>query len=416
MFSRPGRRTAIPWRHQLRAQIAIGTASLVAFSLLTTLFVASRLITNRSLASATDSLRAAQSAFHHLIDSRAEFFATRAQLITMSPVFRAHLTDPRLLGDHATMGAMGDDFRSRVAAGFLVVTDRGGAPKATSGWPDSLGLVALQPAIASALAHRPTRALVAVNGRLSVVVSEPALFDQEVLGTLTLGYELDDAVARELADVTHSDVNLIVNHRLAASSFPAAQRAQVTGTLLDWAPPSPEWVALTDHATRSEYVAGAFQVAPDGSLDGTARLLLFQDWAPTQRVLDGLRMRLFIVGLIVFGLALAGGFMMGGRVGRPLDEVAEAAAAIATGDWGRQVPVRGVGEAAAMATAFNAMGAELQRTCASLQERTDRLESEILERRRTEARSDRRQAGRRTGQRREERVFGQHEPRTADAA
>ena len=171
------RLAAIPWHRRLRVKIATGTASLVAVSILTTLLVTGRLVTSRALATAEQNLHAAESAFHHVIDSRTEFAIARVQLITMLPVFRAHLTDPLLRADGPTMQAMSEESRSQLAARWLVITDRYGATIAVSGWPEGIALSTLQAATAGALARRPSHQILPLGRTLSLVVSEPALFD-----------------------------------------------------------------------------------------------------------------------------------------------------------------------------------------------------------------------------------------------
>ena len=68
------------------------------------------------------------------------------------------------------------------------------------------------------------------------------------------------------------------------------------------------------------------------------RLLLLADWQPTQQFVDRLRGRFFAGGLVVFGLALAGGVMFSRRVSRPLRDIAAAAADIAGGNLSLQLP------------------------------------------------------------------------------
>ena len=63
---------------------------------------------------------------------------------------------------------------------------------------------------------------------LFLVVSEPARFAEELLGTLTAGYVLDDTVAERLAEVTHCAVNLGTDDRLFASSLRGRDRTRWT--------------------------------------------------------------------------------------------------------------------------------------------------------------------------------------------
>ena len=73
--------------------------------------------------------------------------------------------------------------------------------------------------------------------------------------------------------------------------------------------------------------------------------MLLADWQPTQQFVDQLRGRFLLGGLVVFGLALAGGLIFSRRVSRPLRDIAAAATDIAGGNLSLQLPVRGSAEA-----------------------------------------------------------------------
>src|SRR6185436_11166109 len=73
--------------------------------------------------------------------------------------------------------------------------------------------------------------IVPVDDRLFLVVSEPARFGEEVLGTMTVGFALDDAVAQELAEATRCDVNLVSGVRLVASSLRGRKREALAAVL-----------------------------------------------------------------------------------------------------------------------------------------------------------------------------------------
>src|SRR5262249_11410667 len=104
------------------------------------------------------------------------------------------------------------------------------------------------------------------------------------------------------------------------------------------------------------------------SFDDTGRLVLMQDWGPTQQFLDELQRSLILAGVAVFAFALIGGLVFSRRTSRPLMDIAAAARTISGGDWGREVPVRGSAEATTMAVAFNDM-------TRSLRDQADRIEA-----------------------------------------
>src|ERR1700720_1051553 len=200
----------IPWHLRLEARVIAGITVLVALSLGAVLAATTRAVTTRSFERTSTDLDAARSAFYRLADDRAEFAAAEAALVPARPVFRAHMTDARLAGDVATLDAMGEEYRRQLKADFCIVADRDGRWTSLPGWP--AGVVpseAVRTSIHEATAGRPHRAIADLGDRLFLIVSEPARFAEEILGTLTVGLALDDAVARRLAEVTHADGNLI---------------------------------------------------------------------------------------------------------------------------------------------------------------------------------------------------------------
>jgi signal transduction histidine kinase/ActR/RegA family two-component response regulator len=359
-------------RHRLETHVALAVTLLVALALGAAMIVATRVVSAGSFERASSDLAAARTAFYRLADDRAEFAATQAALVTALPVFRAHMTDTQLAADAATMQVMADEYRQQLKAAFCIVTGRDGRWTASSGWPQA----AARPAsigrmIASSAAGRSGRDNVEVAGRLFLVVSEPARFAEETLGTLTVGYALDDAVARRLAEVTHCDVNIVVGPRLAASSLSADRRAALTGLIANgW--PAPGGAPRLERLGSSEYVSAAFALSPAGEPD-PGRLVLLQDWAPTDRYLARLRNQLFAAGIGIFAVALAGGLWFARRIGRPLNDLASAAGDIASGNWDRQVPARGSLEAVGMARAFNAMTGSLRHWYEQAKKRDDDL-------------------------------------------
>src|SRR5205823_14891679 len=94
---------------------------------------------------------------------------------------------------------------------------------------------------------------------------------------------------------------------------------------------------------------------------------------PIRQYLDQLRRQLFAAGVGIFVIALAGGLVFARRVSRPLHDIAAAAGDIASGNWSRQVPVRGSAEAIAMARGFNGMTTSLRHWYDEAKRRDDEL-------------------------------------------
>jgi signal transduction histidine kinase len=365
-----------PWpRFSLRLEthVVIAVTLVVAFALGAAMVIASRVVTTGSLELASADLTASRSAFYRLQDDREEFAAAQAALVTTLPIFRAHLTDSRLAGDVATLQVLVDEYRRQLKAAFCIVTGTKGAWTVMSGWPGATRPPrAITQMIAAAESGQPRRDIAVVDDWPFIVVSEPARFADETLGTLTVGYPLDDAVATRLAEVTHGDVNIVVGRHLAASSLTGNARAALDRLIARDASlgsPAPRMERLGDRT----YVYAVFGLSPDRAADAAGRLVLLQDWGPTSRYLDQLQQQLITAGLAIFAAALAGGLLFARRVSRPLTEIAAAAGDIASGNWTRRVPVRGAAEAIEMARAFNEMTNSLRHWFDEAKRRDDEL-------------------------------------------
>ena len=366
-------RGALGVHRRLETHVVVAVTLVVGLALVAALFIARRVVTDGSRERTSTELAAARSAFYRLQDDRAEFAAAQATLVTALPVFRAHVTDSRLAGDLATMEVLADEYRRQLKAAFCIVTGREGSWAGRSGWPVGISPPAsIRSMISAAAAGQPRRDIADVDGRLFLIVSEPARSAEETLGTLTVGFALDDGVARQLAQVTHSEVNIVVGGRLLASSLSGDERARLA-TVIATDQSIPMDATRMERLGGTEYVAAAFPLAPNQGLDTTGRLILLQDWAPTRRYLTRLGGQLLAASAAIFAFALAGGLLLARRVSRPLKEMASAAGDIAAGNWNRQVPVRGSAEAIALAEAFNAMTASLRHWYEEAKRRDDEL-------------------------------------------
>ncbi len=351
-----------------------GVILLIALSLTAVLVATTRAVTARSLERTSSDLEAARTAFYRLADDRAEFASAQSALVTALPVFRAHMADTRLAQDLATLETMVDGYRQQLKADFAIVGDPHGNWTTRPGWPGGIPpSPAIVATIAEATAGRSARGIVARTDGLFLVVSEPARFADELLGTFTVGYALDDAIARRLAEVTHCQVNLVAGGHLYASSLPAADRAALTAALARG-----NWQAngvsgTVEQVGGGEYTIGAFPLSSSSFDTASGRLVLLQDWRPTQAFVDQIQLRLLGTGAIIFVVAIGGSLLFSRRMSRPLQDLAAAAEDIAGGNWTRQLPVRGTAEATMMAQSVNEMTTSLRHWYEEAKKRDDQF-------------------------------------------
>src|SRR2546428_8784233 len=224
------------------------------------------------------------------------------------------MNDSRVASDVATMQVMVDEYRRQLQSAFCIVTGRDGVWIASSGWSRIVEPPAsIRQIIAASATGHSGRGVAEFDNRLFLIVSEPARFAEETLGTLTVGYALDDQVAQQLAQVTHSEVNIVLGRHLAASSLTGDARTAFASVVASEGSLSPADPARTHRLAGSEYFPGAFPLSPKGELACTGRLVPPEERAATNCELSPLRRQLVGAGAAVFPLALARGVGVAGR-------------------------------------------------------------------------------------------------------
>jgi PAS domain S-box-containing protein len=341
----------------MEAHVAAGILLIVVISLAAVVVTVTRVATRTAVARASTNLEDAQLAFYRLVDNRAAFASQQTRLIVALPVFRSTMINPVVARDVATLTQMADSYRQNLNAQFAILTTPDGTPTATAGWTTGVTFPnALQAAIQGASNGESRRDIVPIEGKLFLVTSEPARFgDAEVIGTVTFAFSLDDNVARELAQITHAEINLVSGTRLVGSSLSDREQQQMSSVLAAGGLPTASGVSSGLRTINErEFVEGTFPLFRDRETE-IGRLVLQQDWAPSQAFLDELQRSLVFAGIAGFIVALAGGVVFSHRTTQPLMEMAAAARDISAGDWTRTVPARGSVEAVTMAAAFNDM-------------------------------------------------------------
>jgi signal transduction histidine kinase len=352
-------RPRIAWHRRLETHVTAGVALIVGVSLIVALITATIAVRARSLEQADTELASTQEAFTYLVESRAGAGSVQARLLLAQPLFRATIdalrggAGPESNTDQVTFASSLEGYRGEFGAAFLVVTDERGNRLAFAG--ADVGWSTTGTAITSALAGTPAHAVTVLGTRMFLVVSEPARFLDEVIGTFTAGYELDDAVAVELSKISRSDVSFLVGSQVVASSLDAERRAALAAVAASIGRAATGPVQTTLAGRR--YVIGA---TPLGASGAGGALVLAHDRESTERFLSGLRVLLLATGAAVFLIAVLAGISFSQRLTRPLSEIAEAAGRVAEGQWTLTVPERGSAEITAMARALNEMTAGLR--------------------------------------------------------
>ncbi len=213
---------------------------------------------------------------------------------------------------------------------------------------------------------------------LSVVAAAPVISgaaDNAALdGVLAATFPLDSAASKALQGLTRGDVAFLVDRaRRGEPPDPAVSVASAGLGTRDVA----EAYARIPGATEAVFVRGAMFGPFEAVLGGRRRIgvalpvksaagdtygafLVTRTVAEETAAFSAIRRTLFIVGGIAVVAAMILSFLLGRRLGRPLQELAQGAAAIREGDLDVTLPLVGGGEVGVLAHAFRGMLRELR--------------------------------------------------------
>ena len=241
--------------------------------------------------------RRARGAFDSLLESRASAAMALTTLVTELPVFRAHLTDARLAErprhhrrdgrrlPPSTDGGLRRSSPTPTAAGWRV-RDGPGAGAAAAGRTGSVRLLAGRAARTPARRHGQ-------GHELFLLVSVPARFADEVLGTLTVGLPPDRRPGRgtrQAGAVRGRSCCPATDGRGNQSSMPRRWP-----TRRRWSPRPPRRpLACCPICAASATIGTSAACSRCRAMPtprGVGRLVLLADWQPTQQFVDRLRGR-----------------------------------------------------------------------------------------------------------------------------
>ena len=295
-----------------------------------------------------------------LIDRRqqdlTESFTAVAQLVAEVPQLKAAVDT----GDPGTVQGIAKEYLAPLNVELYVVTGRTGAVLAAS-HPEVTDLNATRfvPGSVDRVSTWTTH-----QRGLIQVISVPLFIDaggvREVLGRLSIGFFVDDAVASRMRELTGSQLAFVADGRVLASSLSPSERpglaARVTsGGLFN--------VQLGDE----EYLALARPMTTAGRGDAAQTMtVLMRSRTERLRVLRTLRAGLGGILVMTVLLATVLSYLVARTMTRPLAAVTSAMRDVAaTGDLTRKVTVRSRAwddeDARLLASAFNTLTDSISR-------------------------------------------------------
>ena len=214
---------------------------------------------------------------------------------------------------------------------------------ATIGVPPSLAdVIASQTALKNAAAGKESFSLVPQSDRVLQFVTVPILIgleNPEILGTLSVGFGFDHALAAQLKEITGSEIAFGMNGQILATTLPDEDRPALADLLRRVA--DDRTVTLGTEEYLALPVPLSASVASGKPFDGPVALIL-RSRTEHLRFLGAIRTELAMTAVVAAGLAMLLSFAVARTITRPLATITGVMREVAaTGDLTRKIALGG---------------------------------------------------------------------------
>jgi signal transduction histidine kinase len=270
----------------------------------------------------------------NLRTTRTETYTQLARFIADAPQLKAAVdTD-----DAPTVQDVANGYQNQVKSNLLLVTSKKGRILATVGASERTAtIISSQPAVRQALAGRESHSLLPQPDGVLQLVTVPVyvgLTHPDILGTLSVGFMLDNALAAQLKQITMSDIAFGMDGQILASTLPRehylklSERLRSTGT-------------SRVEIGAEEYAALPRPLSPDPdsvtTMSGPVALIL-RSRTEQLKSLGAIHTGLFVTAIVAILLATVLGFTVARTIAQPLAAITDVMREVAaTGDLTRKI-------------------------------------------------------------------------------
>ena len=313
----------------LTNRIFLASAALAVVSIGAAVYFVSRTTTRQAEAELQRGLLEAGTLVDQQTAALAQNLTVMARLVADSPKFKAAIDT----GDPPTVQPIALDYQKQLGSALVVVTNRKGDVLATVGSldvsPEAIGRL---PEIRTALAGKESSGVWAQSNGALQVVSVPVAIGidrPELMGTLTVGYRLDEALAEQFKRETQSDIAFSVDGQIKASTL--SDRDSLASLL------NTEHVQ-TISVGGNEYVALKRPLAPASA---SASVLLLRSRTERLRFLNAIHTGLAVMAMVAVLAATILSYAVARTITRPIATITDAMREMAaTGDLTRKISLR----------------------------------------------------------------------------
>ena len=353
----------------LRSRIFLASAVLAVLAIGVALFVVNARVTREAESALQREIAATGTLVDQLRTTRTQTFATMARLIADIPKLKAAAAtnDPQTVQDIA------EDYQRQLNSHLLLVTNKvGGVLAIVGATQQAAQVVAHQPAVREALGGRESASLLPQSGGMLQLVTVPiaiGLTHPEMLGTLSVGFLLDDAVTAQLKAITGSDVAFGTDGQILAATLPQEARPVLAALLRQSERVHEVRIGAEDYVVlqRPLGTPGETEGVAAASAAGGPVALILRSRTEELAGLQAIQAALGVTAVVAVILATLLSFAVARTITRPLAAITDAMRDVATtGDLTRKIALRHSRwddeDARLLATTFNTLTDSIARS------------------------------------------------------
>jgi signal transduction histidine kinase len=204
----------------LRSRIFLASALLAVLCIAVAIYLVNGRVTEEAERTLQREIVAAAALVENLRTTRTETFMQMARFIADAPPLKAAVDT----NDPPTVQQIANRYQDQVKSNLLLVTNKAGGVLATVGASGrTAAIISNQPAIRDALTGRETLSLLPQPDGMIQMVTVPVFVGitrPDILGTLSVGFMLDNALAAQLKEISLSDIAFGMDGQILAATLP----------------------------------------------------------------------------------------------------------------------------------------------------------------------------------------------------
>ena len=298
--------------------------------------------------------------FHNLQEQREKLLVRESSLLSEEPKLKAIMTTK----DPGTISDAGLEFWKLSGDDLFALLSPEGRLEAYYNNGAALSRQSVEAALRDSIGSLGAPRLFALDGRLFEIASQSLTFgsgeQMTGLGYVTVGYALDEKIAREVSEAAAAEVVFAAGGRIAAGTLPASLRQELASSEAELLR-SP--VASREMRLGGErYRASSIQLQADATNAGPIELVVFKSYAEENELLAQLNRLVAALGVLAVCLGLALAAFIARTVTRPLESLVGGTRALSRGDFTYKVHEQGAEEVRELSRAFDRMRERMQKT------------------------------------------------------